>query len=117
VAGLYDKYEVRKKSGEPPDPEAFYFVLRLDTDPIAREVAHIYAHRIAPRHAALAADLHGVCETLGQGSMDAAMRAGSRLYEEWCQMPPGTDGREGPITKGSAQAIEDFIEAWDVMLG
>lgn len=32
---LCNKYQISKTSGRPCDPEAEYFVLRLDTDPIA----------------------------------------------------------------------------------
>lgn len=34
--GIYNKYEIRKRNGEPIDEDAVYFVLRLDTDPAAR---------------------------------------------------------------------------------
>lgn len=44
--GLYDKYVVSKTEG-PTDPAASYFVLRLDTDPLAREAAKYYAIMVA----------------------------------------------------------------------
>lgn len=40
--GLYDKYYVTKTEGA-TDPNANYFVLRMDTDPLAREAAKYYA--------------------------------------------------------------------------
>jgi len=43
MAGLHDKYIISKTSGEPVDPEAHYFVLRLDTDKFARRAAFKYA--------------------------------------------------------------------------
>ena len=43
--GLFDKYRVTKKEGE-TDPDAVYFVLRLDTDPAARSAAMYYASSI-----------------------------------------------------------------------
>ena len=41
--GVYGKYIISKVSGEPVDPEAQYFVLRLDTDDAAVEAARTYA--------------------------------------------------------------------------
>lgn len=41
--GLYSKYNVSKVDGSKVDPEAIYFVLRLDTDPHARKAAEAYA--------------------------------------------------------------------------
>lgn len=35
--GLYRKYKIEKASGEPIDPHADYFVLRIDTDQWARK--------------------------------------------------------------------------------
>jgi len=40
---FYGKYIVTKADGTPTDPEADYFVLRLDTDPLARKAARQYA--------------------------------------------------------------------------
>lgn len=40
---LYHKYSVQKSNGEPIDPEAQYFVLRIDTDPAARAALRTYA--------------------------------------------------------------------------
>jgi len=54
--GLFDKYKVEKKEGE-TDPNADYFVLRLDTDRIARVVALQYAFFIKDRNPQLAHDL------------------------------------------------------------
>lgn len=40
---LYNKYKIEKTSGEPVDPEAVYFVLRIDTDKAARLALMFYA--------------------------------------------------------------------------
>lgn len=40
---LYKKYHITKNSGQPADPDAQYFVLRLDTDPAARKALRAYA--------------------------------------------------------------------------
>lgn len=47
MSKLYGKYEVRKTDGTPIDPEAQYFVLRLDTDPTAQNAALTYATYIS----------------------------------------------------------------------
>lgn len=44
MGGLYDKYVVRKRDGSPTDPNAVYFVLRLDTDIVARHAMWTYAN-------------------------------------------------------------------------
>lgn len=43
MSGLYGKYTVGKADGSPTDPDAQYFVLRLDTDPAARTAIRAYA--------------------------------------------------------------------------
>ena len=40
---LFNKYKVSKTDGTPVDPEAQYFVLRLDTDKHARVAIEAYA--------------------------------------------------------------------------
>lgn len=39
----YQKYAIKKTSGLPVDPEADYFVLRIDKDPVAMLAAEVYA--------------------------------------------------------------------------
>jgi hypothetical protein len=46
MSNLFKKYEIQKSDGTPVDPEAQYFVLRLDTDPAARHAALMYASYI-----------------------------------------------------------------------
>lgn len=41
--GWYIKYHITKADGSPVDPNADYFVLRLDKDPAARKAAITYA--------------------------------------------------------------------------
>lgn len=43
MEGLHQKYMIHKADGSPVDPEADYFVLRLDKDPHARKAALQYA--------------------------------------------------------------------------
>lgn len=55
--GLYPKYAIAKSDGSPIDPNAQYFVLRLDTDPAARISALAYAHAIEETMPELASDI------------------------------------------------------------
>jgi hypothetical protein len=43
MSGLFNKYIVQKSDGSPIDPNAQYFVLRVDTDPAARAALKVYA--------------------------------------------------------------------------
>lgn len=43
MEGLFRKYVIRKANGKPIDPQAMYFVLRIDTDPVARKALWEYA--------------------------------------------------------------------------
>ena len=60
--GLYNKYFITKRSGKPVDPEAVYFVLRLDTDPVARKAARTYAKEIRATKPALADELEEILD-------------------------------------------------------
>ena len=55
--GYYNKYNVTKKDGTPVDPKAVYFVLRLDTDPVAQLVLAYYAELIARDNPRLSKDI------------------------------------------------------------
>lgn len=55
--GLYTKYLVTKSNGEPTDPEACYFVLRIDTDVHARKVLRVYAHFVKEENSELCRDI------------------------------------------------------------
>lgn len=54
--GLHHKYLVNKVEGL-VDPNAHYFVLRMDTDPVARAAALHYAYLIQASNPQLAKDL------------------------------------------------------------
>jgi hypothetical protein len=41
--GWYNKYKIEKTDGSKLDPNACYFVLRLDKDPVARKAMLVYA--------------------------------------------------------------------------
>lgn len=55
--GYYHKYEIRKADGSGMDPNADYFVLRLDKDPHARAAARAYARSCYAENEKLAVDL------------------------------------------------------------
>lgn len=55
--GLYGKYKVEKADGSPTDPEARYFVLRIDTDAAARSALRLYCKEIKESAPELARDL------------------------------------------------------------
>lgn len=55
--GLHPKYKVTKRDG-PTDPDAEYFVLRVDTDPHARAALRKYADSIYLENHTLACDLY-----------------------------------------------------------
>jgi len=54
---IFPKYFISKVNGNPIDPEAEYFVLRLDTDPHARKAAVTYAQSVKPENPKFSADI------------------------------------------------------------
>jgi len=57
MKGLYNKYIISKADGTPIDPNADYFVLRLDTDSCAREAMKFYGSAIYQDNLELAHDI------------------------------------------------------------
>ena len=55
--GWKDKYIIFKSNGKPCDPNAVYFVLRLDEDPNARVAALAYADSVEGVNPKFAADI------------------------------------------------------------
>lgn len=64
MQGLFEKYVVSKADGSEVDPEAMYFVLRLDTDPAARAAVMTYADACAAVDGILAQELRNLIETI-----------------------------------------------------
>lgn len=64
--GLFRKYVIEKASGEPVDPNAVYFTLRLDTDPHARAAVRAYAESVRRENSELARDLMDLLEKLAE---------------------------------------------------
>ena len=59
--GLYNKYLVNKNNGN-TDPEADYFVMRVDSDDYARQAVLFYAQLVEKVNPALAKDLRNRVE-------------------------------------------------------
>lgn len=57
MKGYYRKYVISKIDGSPIDPEADYFVLRVDSDQDAREAAKHYAGLIVWKNPILAGEI------------------------------------------------------------
>ena len=55
--GLKNKYEIRKIDGTQVDSEAWYFVLRVDSDPHAQAAALAYAYSVEEDNPQLSKDL------------------------------------------------------------
>jgi len=73
---LYRKYKIEKADGSPVDPDAVYFVLRLDTDAAAREAALKYAECIRPTQPEFADDiweLVGKCRVLATAKVESGL--------------------------------------------
>ena len=55
--GLYRKYIIQKADGQPTDPGAQYFVLRIDTDRHARAAIQAYADSVRSENFRLACNI------------------------------------------------------------
>jgi len=55
--GLIGKYDILKTNGTPVDPDAQYFVLRIDTDVHARLALRAYARSVFSDNPTLARDI------------------------------------------------------------
>ena len=57
MKGLYNKYIIIKANGKKVDPDARYFVLRIDTDPHARIALRAYGKSVKKENPKLAAEI------------------------------------------------------------
>jgi hypothetical protein len=55
--GIKNKYEIKKIDGSTMDPEAWYFVLRVDKDPHAQTAALTYAYSVEKDNPILSQEL------------------------------------------------------------
>lgn len=56
--GYMEKYIIKKTNGNPIDPNAEYFVLRIDKDPHAKKALRAYADSVRKDNPILATDLY-----------------------------------------------------------
>ena len=63
MSNIYDKYRITKQDGTPTDPNAVYFVLRLDSDYHARVALLAYARSIRAEDPDFATDLDRLVES------------------------------------------------------
>lgn len=129
------QYVVQKVDGSPPDPNARYLVLRLDSDPAARIAGRAFADAVATRDPALAEAVRSQCRATakrgwslpeapqchcGSDCIPIALRDVGRWSLEW-ECPECCDPVNGPaITWPFADVLadgEDFERLgfqWDV---
>jgi len=62
--GIYGKYIIQKADGSEIEPEATYFVLRLDTDYAARKAMGQYARSVRKENSKLATDIEACLNEL-----------------------------------------------------
>lgn len=70
MKGLYGKYIIEKSNKKPVDPQADYFVLRLDTDKHARNALKEYSKSIKNDNPILARDIHDRLEEYRLGGKE-----------------------------------------------
>ena len=63
------KYIIEKVDGSPVDPDAEYFVLRLDKDPHARVAALAYADSVEKDNPVFATDIRNHVAAYGKGEV------------------------------------------------
>ena len=106
---LYNKYCVTKEDGSPVDPDAQYFVLRLDTDECARQAAAKYALCCESKgiQRGLSRDLHQLVSRLGRAA-DERPKDEPRML---------TASEIGEMIRGATQAVEAFGKAMRKVIG
>jgi len=110
IRGLYGKYTVEKASG-PTDPDARYFVLRLDTDEAARGAALTYARAIRDTRPKLSAELLVLLAELGQPAPACYKCAHASMCHVWTRVESTlTLGyARGQLTSTEYSAAFDYI--------
>lgn len=79
MKGLFKKYIITKADGSPVDPDAVYFVLRLDTDPHAERAAEAYAASVGSENPDLASDLRYMLENKSWDALRSTASPGARF--------------------------------------
>lgn len=85
--GLFGKYDIKKSDGTPVDPDAQYFVLRIDTDVHARIALRAYARSIFEENPVLARDLRRWL--MESYHTEAGQKEIDIMIDEWLSKQPG----------------------------
>lgn len=99
-AGLYKKYEV-VKVGEETDPDARYFVLRLDSDGAARKAAMFYAFLVEDYAPELAEDLKKLVRKIDPKLEKMTMKT-------WYDLKSSPEEVDQPAEEAGSGAQEHF---------
>ena len=70
-----DRYIIQKKNGEPVDPNAWYFVLRIDKDPHARIAALAYSRSVEQDNPKFAKELQIIVGRFEEMALTASTKA------------------------------------------
>lgn len=84
--GVFGKYIIGKADGSDLEPEACYFVLRLDTDPAARRAMGQYARSVRRENETLANDIEKCVSELERpqcGCREAMCQHTSMFSDVW----------------------------------
>lgn len=86
--GIYGKYLIAKADGTPVDPDAQYFVLRLDTDLHARRAIMAYAESVEIENGTLSSELRTWAVGLEQAAGETPQGRNIIIAGYPNQMPP-----------------------------
>lgn len=109
-SSLYRKYVISKANGQPVDPKADYFVLRLDTDPAARAAAYIYAREVEKDFPELAQELIDRCERYDFGGPSLEPDPVNAQGSDRADQPQPDDGKFRVELPGSD--LETYERMW-----
>ena len=86
MSNLFNKYKIEKQDGSLVDPQAQYFILRIDTDPHARYAGYAYAASISGRDDDFADELRAWVKRYDGAVEHGVQRTGdeSRPHKEPC---------------------------------
>ena len=110
---LYRKYDIKKANGQPTDPKAKYFVLRLDTDPVARMAMRTYANEVERPEPEFAAQIRAWMDRLDDGDQEIEEEQAAITAEEYQDAVATDEEVEAEIKKYEQQfgmSSEEFLE-------
>lgn len=117
--GLYRKYVVEKVDGRPVDPDAEYFVLRVDKDPAARAAVLAYARACREANQGLSDDLCAWVKRFaseGEADPDGATLAAYReVLENLSAVMDNSEGVTGWHLNGDVATWDEFEETGQIV--